>query len=168
MLIGIVKNNAIMMRLCAAAGARRRQGTGGLDLRSGGAALPSDQMTTMAALFGTLPIAIGIGAGSDMRQLLGLAVVGGLIVSQALTLFTTPVTYLYMASALLRPGASGADARRLRRHPPHPNPMAGRPESDHARATSSKWNMLALENSISLRKAGEFEVLPLWCGDLCG
>src|SRR6202034_2396678 len=53
-------------------------------------------MTTMAAILGTLPIAIGIGAGSDLRQPLGISVVGGLVVSQVLTLFTVPVTFLYM------------------------------------------------------------------------
>ena len=53
-------------------------------------------MTTMAAIFGILPIAIGIRAGSELRQPLGVAVVGGLVVSQALTLFTIPVTYVYM------------------------------------------------------------------------
>ena len=53
-------------------------------------------MTTMAAILGTLPIAIGIGAGADLRQPLGVAVVGGLLVSQALTLYTIPVTYIYM------------------------------------------------------------------------
>jgi multidrug efflux pump subunit AcrB len=53
-------------------------------------------MTTMSTPLGTLPIAIGIGAGSDLRQPLGIAVVGGLLVSQVLTLFTAPVTYLYM------------------------------------------------------------------------
>ena len=53
-------------------------------------------MTTMSAILVTLRIAIGIGAESDLRQPLGVAVVGGLIISQALTLFTTPVTYLYM------------------------------------------------------------------------
>jgi multidrug efflux pump subunit AcrB len=53
-------------------------------------------MTTMAALLGGLPLAVGTGVGSELRQPLGITIVGGLILSQALTLFTTPVVYLYM------------------------------------------------------------------------
>jgi len=59
-------------------------------------------MTTMAALFGGLPLALASGTGSEMRRPLGISIVGGLMVSQALTLFTTPVIYLYMDRLQLR------------------------------------------------------------------
>ena len=97
MLIGIVKKNAIMM-IDFALQRERGDGKSPEDSIYEAAVLRFRpiMMTTMSALLGTLPIAIGIGAGSDLRQPLGVAVVGGLIVSQALTLFTTPVTYLYM------------------------------------------------------------------------
>jgi len=116
MLVGIVKKNAIMMIDFA------------LETQRSGDVSPRDaiyqaclvrfrpiMMTTMAALAGSIPIAIGFGAGGEARQPLGIAVVGGLAVSQVLTLFFTPVIYLYMERL------KGISARRK----PADSPMSG-------------------------------------------
>jgi multidrug efflux pump subunit AcrB len=65
-------------------------------------------MTTLAALFGALPLALGTGMGSELRRPLGIAIIGGLIVSQLLTLYTTPVVYIYLDALRRRFGARGA------------------------------------------------------------
>jgi multidrug efflux pump subunit AcrB len=96
LLIGIVKKNAILM-IDFALQAERDQGLPPVEAIYQSCLLRFRpiMMTTMAALFGGLPLAIGMGVGSELRKPLGITIVGGLLVSQALTLFTTPVVYLF-------------------------------------------------------------------------
>jgi multidrug efflux pump subunit AcrB len=135
MLIGIVKKNAIMM-IDFALERRRHEGMSAERAIVEAAVLRFRpiMMTTMAAIFGILPIALGYGAGAEIRQPLGVAAVGGLVVSQALTLFTIPVTYLYIER--LSEWLSGF-GRRCRRPPNHALIPAGhhpRPVIIHERA----------------------------------
>jgi multidrug efflux pump len=112
LLIGIVKKNAILM-IDFAIEERRRNGTPAEEaiFRACMLRFRPILMTTMAALFGAVPLAIGHGDGAELRQPLGIAIVGGLVVSQVLTLYTTPVVYLYME----RLGAWGTSLWRRRR-----------------------------------------------------
>ena len=114
LLIGIVKKNAIMMVDFALA-AQREHGLAPRDAIHRAALLRFRPilMTTLAAMLGAVPLMLGVGDGAELRQPLGIAIVGGLMVSQVLTLYTTPVVYLYLDR--LRSWNDGRRARQLQR-----------------------------------------------------
>jgi multidrug efflux pump len=124
LLIGLVKKNAIMM-IDVALDVERRQGKKPVEAIYEACLLRFRpiMMTTMAALLGGLPLALSTGTGSELHRPLGITIVGGLIVSQALTLFTTPVVYVYLDR--LRLALRGGEADSLRQ------PTAPRPSLAH-------------------------------------
>jgi multidrug efflux pump len=103
LLIGIVKKNAIMM-IDFALNAERNEGKNTRDsiFEASMLRFRPIMMTTMAALFGAVPLAVGTGMGSELRRPLGISIIGGLIVSQVLTLYSTPVIYLFMDNLRLK------------------------------------------------------------------
>jgi HAE1 family hydrophobic/amphiphilic exporter-1 len=133
MLVGLVKKNAIMM-IDFALDAQRTEGKNAADAIFEGCVVRFRpiMMTTMAAFMGTLPIALGFGEGADARRPLGAAVVGGLVFSQALTLYITPVVYTYMDAfqgrvhRWMKPDAIAKDEHRPAVAIPTPEPEAPR------------------------------------------
>jgi HAE1 family hydrophobic/amphiphilic exporter-1 len=137
MLVGLVKKNAIMM-IDFALDAQRAKGESAADAIFEGCIIRFRpiMMTTMAALMGTLPIAIGTGAGADARRPLGIAVVGGLLFSQFLTLYITPVVYTYMDALLQKIKALKAERPPARREAAASEIAARRETAERRRVAS--------------------------------
>jgi HAE1 family hydrophobic/amphiphilic exporter-1 len=113
MLVGLVKKNGIMMVDFAIEAQRAGKNAAEAIYEACVVRFRPIMMTTMAALMGTIPIALGFGAGAESRRPLGLAVVGGLIFSQTLTLFVTPVFYLYMEKLRRKPALRSVEEEAL-------------------------------------------------------
>jgi hydrophobic/amphiphilic exporter-1 (mainly G- bacteria), HAE1 family len=128
-LVGIVKKNAIMMIDFAIEAERREHTTARKAiLQAASVRFRPIMMTTMAALVGTLPIALGHGAGAESRRPLGVAVVGGLLFSQIITLYITPVVYTYLDAWQQR-----LARKKVEQPQPYPEPRTG--EASAAGAT---------------------------------
>ncbi len=163
LLIGIVKKNAIMM-IDFALVAERQHGKTPREAIYEACLLRFRpiMMTTMAALLGGIPLALGTGTGSELRRPLGISIVGGLIVSQCLTLFTTPVVYLFfdrLRQALPRWRRMAVDALGLRR----PGPAAAPPR--RLAAPLQRRNVFSSEHvlptAMPLRRSHPRPVRPL-------
>jgi multidrug efflux pump len=148
LLIGIVKKNAIMM-IDFALEAERDQGLSTQEAIRQACLLRFRpiMMTTMAALLGGLPLALGTGVGSELRRPLGISIVGGLIISQVLTLYTTPVIYLYMArlGAFLRKKSPTNKPDHQEPSPNHPHEADAKEVSKETKSASKDVHQEAVK-----------------------
>ena len=160
LLIGIVKKNAIMM-IDFALDAERRQGKAPREAIYEACLLRFRPilMTTMAALFGALPVAFAYGIGAELRRPLGVAIIGGLIVSQALTLFTTPVIYLTLDRLRRGGAAASVDAARS---------GAWRDDADGGGGRAGRCHVVRMRRGAAIREAAGRDAAGIQGGGGCG